>query len=194
MTEAKTASACSGTDFVAAWTQAGRERVAIRSAALSREKGMEPLVFTTEKNVKRFIWNLTANVGPAQPNKLEDVHFVQLSYYAMANNAKNPPRPELRAIYAAVKPGAAFTGREDDPLIRAIRAHQKARGGMQDGRISVMRGNFYHMSDGPHTFMVTALNNNLVDMMPDDYPRLDKHPICPQAVRDAVRSHCLPPG
>lgn len=154
---------------------------------------MEPLVFTDGRNPKRFIWNLTANVGIGSPNRREDVQLVQFGYFAAANNAKNPPRPDLKAIYAAVKPGGDFTGREDDPLIRAIRAHQKVRGGPQDGHVSVMTGGgIYASGDGPHTFIIVALNNNLVDLVPDGFPRLDQHAACPPDVRDAVRRHCLP--
>lgn len=153
---------------------------------------MEPMIFGDEKRKKRLIWNLTANVGIGQPNQREDVQLVQFGYFAMANNTKNPPKPDLKAIYAAVRPGSEFTGREEDPLMRAIRAHQRSRGGAQDGRVSVMRGLSYQGADGPHSFIVLVMNNNFADLMPDDFPRLDKHLGCPQSVREAVRRHCLP--
>ena len=150
---------------------------------------MEPVIFSNEKRLKRFFWNLSANVGGRSPNQREDVQFVQFGYFAFANNAKFPPPPALRTIFGAVKPGAEYTGKEDDPLTLAIRAHEKARGGPQDGRVSAMTSLSY---DGIRTFILVALNNNLVDLVPDDFPRLDQHKACPSRVKEAVLRHCKP--
>jgi 7-keto-8-aminopelargonate synthetase-like enzyme len=35
--------------------------------------------------------------------------------------------------------------------------------------------------------MLTTLENNILDMMPNDYPRIDKHPSCPPALKAAVQ-------
>ncbi|MCP4561304.1 MAG: hypothetical protein GY873_18790 [Bosea sp.] len=147
---------------------------------------MEPVVLTNSSGLKRIFWNLTANVGVRSPNQREDVQFVQFGYFAMANSSKNQ-NSQLKAVFAAVQIGAEYSGQEDDPLTRAIRAHQKERGGVQDGHVSVMRSILY---SGTTSFMAIALNNNLLDLIPDYYPRLDRHPKCPPRVREAVLRHC----
>jgi hypothetical protein len=150
---------------------------------------MEPVIFVDSKRVKRFFWNLSANVGVRSANQRDDVQLVQFGYFAFANNSKFPPPPALKDIFGAVKPGAEYSGKEDDPLTRAIRAHEKARGGPQDGHVSAMKSLSY---DGIHSYILVALNNNLVDLLPDDFPRLDRHNACPSRVKEAVLRHCKP--
>lgn len=133
----------------------------------------------------RFFFNIDANVGLNSPNKEEDVQLVQMGYFAASTNPETPA--DLKPIYAKVTPGAAYKGDANDPLTVAIIAHQKSRGGTQDGHVSVIRGVTY---DGAHTYMLTALNNNLIDLQPADFPRLDKHAKCPQVLRAAVKRCC----
>ena len=143
-------------------------------------------------NSKRFFFNLDGNVGVNSPNKKDDVELVQFGYFAMA---KVPgTSPALRTVFAAVKPGATYTGAANDPLTQAILAHQKDRGGTQDGHISVINNPavVYSASDGPHVFMLVRLVNNIFDFMPNDFPRLDKHPNCPAELKRAVRFLLLP--
>ncbi|MEO2091651.1 MAG: hypothetical protein ABGY75_19520 [Gemmataceae bacterium] len=143
----------------------------------------------------RFFFNLSANVGVNSPNKKDDVELVQFAYFAMS---KVPgTSPALRPVFAAVKPGAAYSGAANDPLTQAIIAHQRDRGGTQDGHVSVINNPAvqYSAADGPHVFMLVRLVNNIFDFMPDDYPRLDKHPSCPAELKRAVRAILLPnPG
>jgi hypothetical protein len=133
-----------------------------------------------------FFWNIDANVGLRSPNNTDDVQLAQLGYSIMATSPKVPP--ELKSAAAAVKLGVPCTGLEDDPLVRAIRAHEKTHGGTQDGYVSVIRTNngVYHDSGGAHAFLLTAIVNNIFDAMPGDFPRIDKHPSCPAALKASV--------
>lgn len=146
---------------------------------------MSPILLDSIGGKKRFFWNVDANVGALSPNKPEDVHLIQFGYSLMSRLPTIDA--DLRVIYARVRVGVACTGREDDPLIQAIRAHQRKRGGTQDGHVSPIRaGGQYSDSDGPHTFMLTAINNNVFDSAPRVYPRLDLISGCPTLVSAAV--------
>jgi hypothetical protein len=151
---------------------------------------MVSAVLVKKPGVQKFFWNLDANVGLASPNKTDDVQLVQLAYSIRARRLDL--HPASKAAFAAVKVGAPCTGREDDPLVRAIRAHQRDRGGTQDGRVSTIRttNGVYHDSGGEHSYMLTALINNIFDAMPDDFPRIDKHPSCPPALKASVLNVC----
>jgi hypothetical protein len=37
---------------------------------------------------QRIAWNLSADVGPGQPNKADDVEFVRLGYFLAKDNPK----------------------------------------------------------------------------------------------------------
>ena len=128
-----------------------------------------------------FFWNIDSNVGLNSPNKLEDVQLVQFGYFALGQNPKTDPAE--KPVYAAVQPGAAYSGGQNDPLTKAILLHQKTRGGTQDGHVSVIKGSGIY--DGKNTFMLIALDNNILDLT-RDYPRIDKHAKCPAALKAAV--------
>jgi hypothetical protein len=134
----------------------------------------------------QFTWNIETNVGPGCPNKIEDVQLVQLGYLCKANNPKIPATPEEKAIYGAVVPGSAYSGSPSDPLTIAIKYHQKLRGGTQDGHVSSIKnttnGGYY---SGNIAWMLLALTNNIADALGDHWPRLDKHPQCPAALKAA---------
>jgi hypothetical protein len=138
----------------------------------------------------RFYWNVDANVGANAPNKAEDVQLVQLGYFLMSKAASQAAN--LRAVFSLVKPGASCSGREDDPLVRAIRAHQASRGGTQDGHVSVMptSSGVYHDATGGHTYMLISIVNNMFDAMPNDFPRIDKHASCPPLLKGVVAEKC----
>ena len=134
----------------------------------------------------RFWWNVDAHVGPGCPNKLEDYQLVQLGYASKAVDTQDTnSTPALRAIYAQVVPGSVYTGGASDPLTVAIKAHQKHRGGTQDGKISPIQsasGTY----DGQHLWLIMALNNCILDVIGTSWPRLDAHPKCPAGLRAAV--------
>jgi hypothetical protein len=131
-------------------------------------------------------WNVEKHVGANAPNDLVDVQLVQLGYLMMGRNPRLQKTPEDMAFFNAVKLGAPCTGREDDPLVRLIRHHQKKRGGPQDGRISPIKtasGDY-----GDKSFILTNLNAHTQCLMPDTFPRIDLHQDCPPALRKAVKA------
>jgi hypothetical protein len=150
---------------------------------------VSPILIKKPKGM-RFYWNVDANVGANSPNRDEDVHLIQFGYFLMSKAASQPPN--LRAIFALVRPGTSCTGREDDPLVRAIRAHQANRGGTQDGHVSVVptSAGVYPDATGGHTYMLISIINNMFDAMPQDFPRIDKHASCPGALKGVIAEKC----
>lgn len=146
---------------------------------------VSPLILTEPGKGPRFLFNIGANVGPGCPNDQADVQFVQLGYYAMLRDPKNSSvlTAAERSALSKVVPGAVYGGAAQDPLTLAIIAHEKSRGGAQDGHVSVARGGGAY---GQHAFIVIKLNLSLIDTMRGDYPRLDKHPKCPSLLRNSV--------
>jgi hypothetical protein len=137
----------------------------------------------------RFYWNIDANVGLNSPNKPDDVQLVQFGYALMA---KTETDPALKAALAAVKIGTPCTGREDDLLVRAIRAHEVVHGGAKDGRVSVIPSSagVYSDAGGKHSFLLISIVNNMFDAQPNDFPRIDKHPSCPAVLKGVVAEKC----
>ena len=86
-----------------------------------------------------LFWNLSAAVGPGQPNKADDVEFVRLSYFLAKDNPKF-----TSGDFAVMKPilqKVTTTGAFDSALAEAIRTHERLRGGAQDGKVSVAKAN-----------------------------------------------------
>jgi hypothetical protein len=137
-------------------------------------------------NNLRFYWTVDLHVGPGCPNKVDDVHLVQFCYSCMAANPNTPITPADRAIFAAVVPGAPYTGSAVDPLTVAIRHHQKTRGGMADGRISPAQHTI------TYDWMILALSNNVSNHLTSIWPRIDRHPKCTPPLAEAVLK-CLAP-
>jgi hypothetical protein len=138
-----------------------------------------------------LFWNLSADVGPGQPNMPDDVELVRFGYIMLRDNPKATSGPFV-ALKAACQP-ITPTGAFDDALAAAIRIHQSLRGGTQDGRVSVARDNNFNKGayDGKHIWMVFPLNNSMIDMAPDIYPRIDLHLRSGPAVTATVRKICL---
>jgi hypothetical protein len=141
-----------------------------------------------------LFWNLSSDVGPGQPNKTDDVEFVRFGYFLMKDNPKAMTGQfvTLKPILQKVTP----TGPFDNPLAEAILAHQRLRGGTQDGRVSVAKANNFNRGqyDGQHIWMVFPLNNTMIDMAPNIFPRIDLHPQSGPAVTATVRKICLHGG
>lgn len=135
-----------------------------------------------------FAWNLDANVGLNAPNREDDVQFVQLAYHAMLRNPNLTLSPEQKAVYGRIRPGDRCSGREDDPLVIAIRTHEKAHGGTQDGHVSKLSSSaIYADANGRYTGLMVSLNNNLyLQIERGRWPRIETHPACPPALRTAV--------
>jgi hypothetical protein len=134
---------------------------------------------------KKFFWNVDGKVGPASPNKIEDVQLVQLGYLCASVGQNTGIPAELKAVFGRVVPGAGYSGKSDDPLTVAIKAHQKFRGGTQDGVISVMH-NASGIYDGVHSWMIASLNNNIKDVLGTNWPHLGRHPQCPAPLKAAA--------
>jgi hypothetical protein len=147
---------------------------------------VQPVIATLASG-RIYFMNLDGNVGLNSPNLIDDVQLVQFGFLAMAAN--NTFSPADRAVFAAVVPGAPYSGSPTDPLTLAIKRHQASRGGTQDGHVSVMTGAMmYADGSGKHTFQLVALMNNIRDFTVGLYPRIDRHARCPAALAAKVRS------
>ena len=147
-------------------------------------------IMTHERaGICRMFFNTSANVGPGQPNDTVDVQLVQFGYACTAKNTKSTFSAEAKAIFSKVIPGAPYSGNLADPLSQAIIIDQKERGGTKDGHISRMRRGFrYAGPRGAEGFMLISVSNNIYDMNPEVWPRIDKAPGCPPALAAAVRA------
>jgi hypothetical protein len=138
----------------------------------------------TVGSTAHFQWNLDSSVGKGGQNSSPcDISYIQWYYTLAGRNSLTPP--DRQAIYQKVRVTGSCTGRDDDPLVAAIIAHQKALGHPQvDGRVSVAKGGGkFHMN----AYFVLRLGARLADMYPNAWPRLDQIPGCPALVAQAVR-------
>jgi len=136
----------------------------------------------------KFFWNIDAKVGAMAPNRGIDVQLVQVGYRAMLKTPANTGKlsaAEIDAI-SKIRPGAICTGREDDPLVRAIRAHEQRRGGPQDGVVSPLGQNHIGYFDGTEmqAMILLALNNSLKDVLGNGYPHIDQYSECPLELKN----------
>ncbi len=145
---------------------------------------MKPYIHSAG-NIFHFQWNLDCSVGKGGANSLvSDVSYVQW-YYTLA--AEHPLTPEDRkAIYRKVRVLGICRGTDDDPLVAAIFAHQRALNHpLIDGRISVAHGSG---KIGAAAFFILRLGARLANMHPNVWPRLDLIPSCPPLVAQAVHA------
>jgi hypothetical protein len=144
------------------------------------------LIATSDKGSK-FFWNIDAKVGVKAPNKSIDVQLVQLGYRAILKSPVNAGKLTAAEVdaYSKIKPGALCTGREDDPLVQAIRAHESSRGGTQDGVVTPLSQGHVVYTDAGVTrgLILVALNNSLKDVLGDTYPHIEKHAECPNDLK-----------
>lgn len=139
--------------------------------------------------VTRLYLNLTAHVGPGRANNDDDVQLVQLGYFSMLQNPDTELAAEEREIYLQITPGDAYKGGLNEPLTKAIKIHQSRRGGTQDGVVSPIKstdGFYPDSSGGAKTYMLAALVNNIFDVHPGIYPRLDLSGNCPPALKASI--------
>lgn len=131
-----------------------------------------------------FQWNVDCSVGKGGQNNLRaDVLYIQWYYRLAAEQAETPP--DRKALYREVKLTGTCTGRDDDPLVRAITTHQRSINHPQvDGRVSVATGSG---KVGATAFFVLRLGARIANMYPEQWPRLDKIPGCPPEVAEAAR-------
>jgi hypothetical protein len=146
---------------------------------------MHPLLVGTHKV---FFWNLDGAVGEHGANKIDDVQLIQFYYQLYPRLTRGAPEP---AVLAQVKAAAGTmdgrcSGRPDDPLCQAIRAHQQRnRLPIVDGRVSVSQKD---ATFGPReqNFFMIIMMMTAISATFDIYPRLDKIPGCPPLVRQKV--------
>lgn len=155
---------------------------------------VKQIIFMGNNGAGRHAWNIDAHVGLRAPNNRADVDLVQLAYLAMSQNPKLNLGAEQRDALAQLKVGQPCTGAADDPLVRIIQIHQKNRGGTQDGKVSpIATQSGVYQDKGAHLYMMVVLNNNLLDMIPFGYPRIDQHKDCPPTLKKAIlESYDLP--
>jgi len=132
----------------------------------------------------RFFWNIDANVGEKSANRREDVQLVQFGVYCMQFH--RDANAEEKKAYEIVVPGMLYQGQKDDPLSLAIRTFGKVRGGPGDGHVSAIKGT--GLLSPSLAFMMVGLSNAMSSLMPEDYPRIDKHPRCPLSLGEVVRA------
>lgn len=132
-----------------------------------------------------FHWNLDSSVGKGGANNSPcDISYVQWYYTLAAGHPETPP--DRKAIYAQVRVTGGCAGTADDPLVRAIVAHQTRLNHPRiDGRINVARGS--GMVGDAAAFFIIRLGARFANMHPAAWPRLDLIPGCPPLVAQAVR-------
>ncbi len=139
---------------------------------------------------ERFFWNLSHDVGPGCPNQMDDVELVRFGYYCMGNNPASgtiPPAQKARLL------GLSLSGPFDSHLAAVIRDHQAARGGVQDGKVSTIKNatGYY----GNKSWIMVILNNNMMDILGETWPRIDRHHQTSALLTQKIRGvFTLPPA
>jgi hypothetical protein len=139
-----------------------------------------------------FMWNLDASVGKGGANNVQaDICYLQW-YYTLASTFPDTPA-ERKEIYKKVAISGGCSGRDDDPLVQAIIAQQRALNHpIIDGRASVLPGVAGSVRLGDHkAFFIIRLGARLASKFPQQWPRLDQMPRCPSSVAAAVMD-CIP--
>ncbi len=135
-------------------------------------------------------WNIDANVGLASANRQDDVELVQLGFIAMLKNGNLNGNDGAKGAASAIVLGAPCSGRRGDVLVDTIIAFQQPRGSIRDGHVSVMKQGDGTYADrvGRFSFVMATLNNNLFDLLPNLYPRLDLFPGCPPRLKATAKT------
>jgi hypothetical protein len=137
-----------------------------------------------------MMWTIDSSVGRhASNNSVADISYIQWYYQLASTYAETPP--ERREIYSKVKVTGQCTGKDTDPLVQAILAHQKGLSHpVVDGKVSTLPGASGDVRLGANqdAFFVLRIGARIAHMYPDAWPRLDKMPKCPPAVAEAVRA------
>lgn len=137
-----------------------------------------------------FFYNIDEHVGTGRANFPEDVEFVRFGYFAL-REAKSAKSAQARADLAAELAGLRPSGGFDTDLEAVIRAHERVRGGTQDGCVSPMRGYLsanHGTYDHKHSWIMVILNNWMIDLLGDRYPRLDAHGSCGPLLRSRMQA------
>jgi hypothetical protein len=134
-----------------------------------------------------FFWNLSSEVGQGKANRADDVELVRYGYYCMGKAKDNQAR--LTPSFGAALAGMSTRGGFDKDLDLVIREHQKLRGGIQDGIVSVARPTKVNHGryDLKHTWIVITLNLCFSDMIGVIYPRIDLNSESGPSISEVVR-------
>jgi hypothetical protein len=144
---------------------------------------MKPYIHNNEA----FTWNLHASVGKGAANSVNsDISYLQW-YYILAANFPETPQ-DRKDIYKRVSITGACSGRDDDPLVQAIVAQQRAlQHPVIDGKASALPGMSGDVRTGDHkALFIIRLGARLATQFPAKWPRLDQMPGCPPSVAQAV--------
>lgn len=123
-----------------------------------------------------FFWNVDAAVGLKGENRWEDVLFVSWCLYKMRTWSYTPDA--VKTILRSTPLSEHCSGRENDPLVLAIKAVQRVNPIMlADGRVSpAVRGGTYAYRGRNPMFVIFVLNNALKMLHPQQFPRIDLMP------------------
>ena len=122
-----------------------------------------------------FEFNLTTDVGKASPNRLDDVELVRYGYFCLGRNRQvTQITPRLRTALQRMRSVGVY----GSDLQEVIDAHQQARGGTQDGKVSVgkaqaRKGQSLRYDD-IHSWIIYILTANMANNNPDGFPRIDQ--------------------
>ena len=135
---------------------------------------MQPYVYGP-----KFMWNLDCSVGKGGGNNVvSDVSFIQW-YYTQAADFRLT-EPANKEIYRKVRITGLCNGTDNDPLVAAIFAQQRAMNHPTiDGKVSVVTGTG---KVGAAAFFLLRLEARFAIMFPNAWPRLDLIPSCPSAL------------
>lgn len=135
-----------------------------------------------------ILWNLQGSVGKNGLNRVgSDVAYLQW-YYRLA--AAHPETPqERRAIYMRIEVNGVCSGRDDDPLVAAIVAHQQRLAHpVVDGRVDPVPGSSGALRvGGGKSYFIIRLGARFATLYPHTWPRIDLIPGCPPSVAVDVR-------
>ncbi len=130
----------------------------------------------------RFQWNVSKNVGPRQPNLLDDVELVRFGYFCFQFVNNSPIAGKMKSELQRMNSKGPF----GEDLARVIVAHQKLKGGTQDGIVSVQRPTANSSYDGHSQWILTALNSAMIVAEPS-YPDIAFNIDSGNAVAESVR-------
>lgn len=120
-----------------------------------------------------FYWNISKDVGRGKPNLIDDVELVRYGYHCMRQDHVYMQRfgSEFRTAVMAMDSRGPYGA----DLQNVIDAHQRHRGGTQDGCVSVMKINTLQTVkyDGQHSWILWSLHLSMVVALRNLYPRID---------------------
>jgi hypothetical protein len=134
-----------------------------------------------------ILWSIETSVGlNAQNSNSEDISYVQFYYTLAAKDIRFSQ--DRRDVYAQVSVTGQCDGTDNDPLVNAIWIDEQALNHpFKDSKLSVVQNPEGMIPPGENTaWMILRLGARFCSMYPDIWPRIDKIPGCPEAIKQAV--------